>query len=182
SLGEEGKHPSILGQRAKDAWPEIWDTIKPLIDQVVETDESIWREDKLIPIYRNGKLEDVYWTFSYSPVKDESGYTAGVLVTCYETTQKIQILEEIKEREAQLNFTINAAEMGTWDFNPITGKFNINTRLKKWLGFTPDSQISLPEILYRITESNREKVTNSNENVLKQGSAGNYEVEYPVIN
>ena len=182
SLGMEGKHPSILGQRAEDAWPEIWDTIKPLIDQVVETDESIWREDQLIPIYRNGKIEDVYWTFSYSPVKDESGYTAGVLVTCNETTQKIQILEEIKEREAQLNFTINAAGMGTWDFNPITDKFSINARLKKWLGFSPDSQISLPEMLSRITESDREKVTNSIENVLKQGSAGNYEVEYSVIN
>lgn len=182
SLGIEGKHPSILGQKAKDAWPEIWNTIKPLIDQVVERNESTWREDQLIPIYRNGKLEDVYWTFSYSPVKDESGDTAGVLVTCHETTQKVKVLEDIQERETQLSFIIDAAEMGTWDLNPITGKFKANGRLKKWLGFSPDSHLNLSEMMSRIAESDRERVTNAIQTILKQGSNGNYEVEYSVIN
>src|SRR6478735_6740291 len=81
SLGKDGKHPSILGMPAKEAWTEIWDIIKPLIDKVVYEEESIWFEDMLVPIYRNGKIEDVYWTFSYSPVPD-NGKVAGVLVTC----------------------------------------------------------------------------------------------------
>ena len=38
--------------------------------------------NQLVPIYRNGKIEDVYWTFSYSPVIDESDKVAGILVTC----------------------------------------------------------------------------------------------------
>src|ERR1700744_1598003 len=71
SLGENGKHPEILGMPAPQAWPEIWDAIKPLIDQVVNGGEGTWAEDQLIPIYRNGKMEDVYWTFSYSPVHAE---------------------------------------------------------------------------------------------------------------
>src|SRR6188768_1887268 len=45
SLGIEGKHPTILGMNAKEAWTEIWDIIKPLIDKVVEKGESIWFED-----------------------------------------------------------------------------------------------------------------------------------------
>lgn len=90
SLGENGKHPSILGQKAENAWPEIWSVIKPLIDQVLAGGEATWSEDQLIPIFRNGKLEDVYWTFSYSPVKDESDNVAGVLVTCSETTNKVK--------------------------------------------------------------------------------------------
>src|SRR5690606_17629526 len=32
SLGMEGIHPSILGQRAEDALPELWDTMKSLIE------------------------------------------------------------------------------------------------------------------------------------------------------
>ena len=35
SLGQNGKHPSILGMPAEEAWPEIWHIIKPLIDQVM---------------------------------------------------------------------------------------------------------------------------------------------------
>src|SRR5665213_2812206 len=34
SLGENGKHPSILGMPASEAWPEIWHIIKAQIDQV----------------------------------------------------------------------------------------------------------------------------------------------------
>src|SRR6218665_716118 len=97
SLGQKGKHPSILGMPAEEAWTEIWPVIKPLIDQVLAGGEATWSEDQLIPIYRNGRLEDVYWTFSYSPVNDESGAPAGVLVTCNETTEKIKTLHRLKE-------------------------------------------------------------------------------------
>jgi len=64
SLGINGKHPGILGKPAEDAWAEIWDIIKPLIDQVLNEGDATWSENQLIPIYRNGKIEDVYWTFS----------------------------------------------------------------------------------------------------------------------
>jgi PAS domain S-box-containing protein len=97
SLGQNGKHPAILGMGAKEAWPEIWDIIKPLIDQVLTGGEAVWREDQLIPIYRNGKIEDVYWTFSYSPVNDESGKVAGVLVTCSETTEKVNAFKNLED-------------------------------------------------------------------------------------
>lgn len=97
SLGKEGKHPNILGQKAEDAWPEIWPVISPLIQQVLAGEGSTWSENQLIPIYRNGKLEDVYWTFSYSPVHDESGKIAGVMVICSETTESIYSLKKLEE-------------------------------------------------------------------------------------
>lgn len=97
SLGIDGKHPYILGNRAEDYWKEIWDEIKPIIDAVLQKGESTWNEDMLLPIFRNGKMEDVYWTFSYSPVYDESGKPAGVFVTTYETTQKINNLNKLNQ-------------------------------------------------------------------------------------
>ncbi|MFD1605659.1 PAS domain S-box protein [Flavobacterium artemisiae] len=97
SLGNVGKHPAILGEKGEESWPEIWDFIKPLIDQVLTQNEATWHEDQFLPIYRNGKLEDVYWTFSYSPVNNEEGETAGVLVICNETTDKINILKKLED-------------------------------------------------------------------------------------
>jgi PAS domain S-box-containing protein len=90
SLGNEGKHPMALGQRGADCWPEIWPVIKPLIDQVMSGGEAVWMDDQLIPIYRNNRLEDVYWTFGYSCILDETGIPAGVLVICNETTDKVK--------------------------------------------------------------------------------------------
>jgi PAS domain S-box-containing protein len=99
SLGNEGKHPLALGQKGKECWPEIWETVYPLMQQVQTTGEAVWREDQLVPIYRNGKLEDVYWTFSYSSVLDEEGCHAGILVTCMETTEKVQNQNKVFESE-----------------------------------------------------------------------------------
>lgn len=88
SLGNEGKHPSI-GKKGKEVWPEIWDFIGPLIDKVLVTGEPVYYEDQLVPFFRNGKMEDIYWTFSYSPAYGDNGRINGVLVTCMETTQKV---------------------------------------------------------------------------------------------
>jgi len=102
SLGREGKHPKALGQKGEDCWQEIWPVIKPLIDQVLNGGESTWSEDQLIPIYRNGVIEDVYWTFSYSKVIDESEKPAGVLVICNETTGKVQAYNAVQEAKQEL--------------------------------------------------------------------------------
>lgn len=101
SLGHSGKHPTALGQRGIDTWPEIWATIYPIIQQVMTTGKAYFVEDSLIPINRNGRLENVYWTFSYSAVIGEAGEIAGVLVVCNETTKKVESLQEI-ERSKEL--------------------------------------------------------------------------------
>jgi len=89
SLGINGKHPQILGMRAEEAWSEIWHIIEPLFDQVMAGGESVFLEDTRVPFYRNGKIEEIYWTFCYSGVRDESGKIAGVFVNCMETTEKV---------------------------------------------------------------------------------------------
>lgn len=91
-LGENGKHPEILGIPGETAWSEIWYIIKPIIDQVLMGGETVWKEDQLIPIFRNGKIEEVYWTFTYSAVIDESQKPGGVLLQCSVTTEKIKNL------------------------------------------------------------------------------------------
>ncbi len=139
-------------------------------------------EDQLIPIFRNGRIEDVYWTFSYSAVNDESGKAAGVLVTCSETTDKVNLLNSIKEREDQLNFTIDAAELGTWDLNPATNKFIGNDRLKEWFGLDPEDEIELSLALDNIIEKDRKRVIAAIQAALAPGSNGLYNIQYTISN
>jgi PAS domain S-box-containing protein len=111
SLGDKGKHPGALGQKGVECWPEIWPIIKPLINRVREGGAT-WSEDQLIPIYRNGRIEDVYWTFGYSPVRDESGRIAGVLVICNETTKQVKALQKREESEKTLRSIVMHAPVG----------------------------------------------------------------------
>jgi PAS domain S-box-containing protein len=90
------KHPKALGQAGRECWPEIWPIIGPQIEAVMTRGESTWHEDQLIPIYRDGKLEDVYWTYSYSPVRGPDGAIRGTLVTCSETTGRVLAEQQLR--------------------------------------------------------------------------------------
>jgi len=88
SLGAD-KHPRALGQNAIDCWPEVWPIIGPQIETVMTTGQATWHENQLVPIIRDGKLEDVYWTYGYSPVRDPNGIICGTLVVSTDTTDRV---------------------------------------------------------------------------------------------
>lgn len=112
SLGNNGKHPAALGQPAALCWTEAWPVIKPMIDRVLSTGEATWNEDQLVPIERNGRLEDVYWTYSYSPVRGASGSIEGILVVCYETTEKVKIIRKLRDSDQRFRNLIQDATIG----------------------------------------------------------------------
>ncbi len=99
SLGPE-LHPASLGRSGKEVWGEIWPEIGPQIDQVLSGRGPTWQEDHLLPITRNGRLEEIYWTYSISPIDDEDapGGIGGVLVICNETTRNV-----LRERHYELD-------------------------------------------------------------------------------
>jgi PAS domain S-box-containing protein len=90
SLGPE-RHPSRLGRPAREMWPEAWDVIWPQIEQVMQGRGATWHENQLIPITREGRRQELYWTYSYSPIDDEVGPygVGGVLVLVTETTDAV---------------------------------------------------------------------------------------------
>jgi signal transduction histidine kinase len=176
SLGSDGKHPKALGQKGVECWKEIWGIIFPLIDQVMTTGNATWSEDELIPMYRNGQIEDVYWTFSYSPIFGEAGKIVGVMVVCNETTEKVLNSIYLKESKDQLHFAIESAELATWEYNPTTQQFKCNNRLKEWLGVPPDQETSLGAALNAIVPSDRESVKEAMNHSFKFSSGGAFNV------
>ncbi|MBE9013575.1 response regulator, partial [Pseudanabaenaceae cyanobacterium LEGE 13415] len=85
------KHPKALGQCLSETFPEIWDDqMKPMMDGVRNTGEALYAEDLLYQHFRFGYLEECYFTFCYSPIRDEMGRFRGVLcTTTNETTQQV---------------------------------------------------------------------------------------------
>ncbi|MEO9054598.1 MAG: ATP-binding protein [Steroidobacteraceae bacterium] len=96
SIGSE-RHPSSLGKQGREVWDEIWHIIGPQILQVMSGGGATWNENHLVPITRNGVREDVYWTYSYSPIDDENAPNGigGILVVCSETTSQIRLRQQI---------------------------------------------------------------------------------------
>jgi two-component sensor histidine kinase len=86
-LGET-KHPGGLGRPGKESWPETW----PIVGQQFESalrGVASWSEDLLLASDRHGFMQECYFTYSHSPLKDASGQLAGVLSTVIETTARV---------------------------------------------------------------------------------------------
>ncbi|MEH0842360.1 PAS domain S-box protein [Micromonospora sp. CPCC 205711] len=80
---------NALGRPGAAVWPEIWDVIGPMLTGVLAGEGATWNQDELMLLDRNGYVEECYFTFSYSPVVDESGAAGGVFATVSETTERV---------------------------------------------------------------------------------------------
>jgi PAS domain S-box-containing protein len=92
------KHPKAMGGSAKDTYAEIWETIGPMFAEVMGG-KTIGFPDFMVPLDRNGYLEDCYFDFSYSPIYMEDGQAGGVLVVCAETTDRVNSIRNLQESE-----------------------------------------------------------------------------------
>jgi signal transduction histidine kinase/ActR/RegA family two-component response regulator len=91
------KHPRALGGRFHDIWSEIWDDISPLIESALRG-EATYADRLLLVMNRHGYDEPTWFTFSYSPVRDEHGAIQGMHCACVEVTDQV-LAERYREEE-----------------------------------------------------------------------------------
>ncbi|MET0356083.1 MAG: ATP-binding protein [Cellvibrio sp.] len=149
------RHPSALGQQGKECWAEIWPIIGPQIEQVMNGEGSVWRENALVPITRDGQLEDVYWTYSYSPIHDENAphHVGGVLVIVSETTRQVQEQQRQTALEARWrNLFTNAPAFMCIYSGPKHVYEYANTRYHELVGRTDIVNKTLREVVPEVFE------------------------------
>ncbi|NES12189.1 MULTISPECIES: PAS domain S-box protein [Micromonospora] len=93
-----------LGRPGAEVWPEIWDVIGPMLTGVLAGRGATWNQDQLLLLDRFGYVEECYFTFSYSPIIDESGMPGGVFTAVTETTERV-----VSDRRLRLLTTLGAA-------------------------------------------------------------------------
>jgi len=83
------KHPAALGAPGVEIFPEVWPVVGPEFERVARG-EAFAVDDWLLPLDRNGYLENCWFTLSYSPIRDETGGVGGVLAVVAETTGRVE--------------------------------------------------------------------------------------------
>jgi PAS domain S-box-containing protein len=84
----DGKHPWAIGRPFRTVWPELWPELAPLIERTLGG-EAIYLEDVPFTMQRNGRAEQTWFSFSYTPLTDDDGAILGVYGTCDETTGRV---------------------------------------------------------------------------------------------
>ena len=108
------KHPWALGKPTTEVWSEIWGEIGPRVDRVLADGRATWDEALLLFLERSGYPEETYHTFSYSPLEDDTGRTAGMLCVVTEETERVigeRRLRSLRELAAELTSASSEAQV-----------------------------------------------------------------------
>lgn len=139
------RHPAALGQPAQEIWHDIWDAINPLVRTVVEEERATFNTELELFMERNGYVEETYFTFSYSPLRDESSGTRGLFCACLEDTERV-----IAERRLSLLRALGTSNRTVHSVDEALGQV-----AHAFAGHARDIAFSA---LYRVSSDGRELV------------------------
>ncbi|MEN3275802.1 MAG: hypothetical protein V7631_1592 [Massilia sp.] len=98
----QDKHPRAMGRPFREVWPELWPELGPLVERAL-AGESIYTEDMPLAMFRHGRAEQTWFTFSYSPIYDDQGGIIGLYGTGTDTTRRVTT-------ERRLAFQVRVAD------------------------------------------------------------------------
>lgn len=84
-----GRKPLAIGRSFADIWAEAWSEIGPIAEKAY-AGQSTYIENYPLRINRNGYEETAYFTFCYSPLRDDQGNFVGMVDTVVETTDTVR--------------------------------------------------------------------------------------------
>jgi len=95
-------HPQALGEPYTVTWASAWPAIGEPFHRALAGATSFLENQRMF-LFRNGYLEETFFTFSLSPIRDESGEIGGLFHPVTETTASM-----LAERRTRLLRDLNA--------------------------------------------------------------------------
>ena len=166
------RHPSGLGQTARACWSDAWQIVGPNLKRVMDKRETVYHEDTIVPIIRDGKLQDIRWTYNYSPIVGSGGTVLGVLVLCQDITREAAAAQDLRESEARASRVLQSigdavivtdAETRVIQMNPVA------EQLTGWKIGEAQGKL-LKHVFQIVNETTRQPVENPAEKVERMGS------------
>lgn len=112
------KHPAALGAKGCDALAEIWPVIGPRLQAIRAGAPGMRADDQLLPLRRDGAIEDAWFTYGLSPIMGDDGSVDGVLNIAFETTERISADARRQESDARLRRGVSEAGLSA-DFSAL---------------------------------------------------------------
>ncbi|WP_419897508.1 hybrid sensor histidine kinase/response regulator [Roseomonas sp. USHLN139] len=96
-----GAKPDALGRPMAEVWRDAWPQIGPIAARAM-AGTSTFVEDFALQTDRHGYAEEAFFTFCYSPVRDEAGRVVGMIDTVMESTGKVLAERALRQERARL--------------------------------------------------------------------------------
>ncbi|WP_345840385.1 PAS domain-containing protein [Sphingomonas oligophenolica] len=144
------RHPEALGQPGAEARHDSWAVIGPQLETVLAGGPGFFAADLNLPILRDGKRIDSWWSYSLSPIRDENGKTLGVVCQGNDITAKMRAEATLRASEERLQMALNASgDVGTWEWDLTTDTVVGDERMARLYGVDPTlAQVGAPASAY----------------------------------
>ncbi len=175
------RHPSLLGSEVRKGWGEIADWNDNVM-KVGLAGGTLSFRDQALMLNRKGQPEEVTMDLDYSPITDDAGTPVGVVAIVVETSEKVAAQKALQQQEEFLRLATDAAEIGTWDLDLITGVLTWDARCKALFGLPPDAAVTYEgTFVAGLHPDDRERTVAAVQAATTPGSTGSYDVEYRTI-
>ena len=128
------RHPSLLGAKVLEGWPEAADLNREVLDTVLAGGTLSLREQRLT-LNRRGMPEDCWLDLDYMPVLGEDGAPAGVFAVVIEITERVRTQERLRIAQA-------AGGVGVFEWFPDTGLLEVSDEYRRLWDLAPDVQVT----------------------------------------
>jgi PAS domain S-box-containing protein len=112
-----------------EAVAEVSANYAPVLSEVIETGIAFKAKEHEVLLIRNGIAEKVFLDFVFEPVRGCDGEVSSVMVVAIEITDKVLARQKIEDVEERIRLALEAAEVGTFDYDPVTQKLISSDRL-----------------------------------------------------
>ncbi|WAH56725.1 PAS domain-containing protein [Pseudomonas silvicola] len=185
-------HPRAFGQPVDLIWPQLRDFTDPIYQAVLQGEVRTYVEQGFT-LPRDDGAAEVWLDLTYSPIRDETGVVAGILVTAIEANERRRVTDELQRRseasvkaqldtEERLQLTLEATNgVGTWDWDIREDLFQADARFAQLHGVDPSLAGRMPigEYLQGVHPDDRGKVARSINACVH--SDGEYANEYRLL-
>jgi hypothetical protein len=109
------EHPLSMGQDFTECWASAWPAIGEAFESALAR-EARYLENQRMFLDRHGYLEETCFTFSFSPIHDESGDVGGLFHPVIEVTAKM-----VNDRRMQALRAVTACAAGAHSLEEALG-------------------------------------------------------------
>lgn len=128
---------TALGKPFRELWASLWDDIAPLVEDTL-AGRSHKVTDMRLDLSRANQPEESYWTFSYSPVRDEEGRIMGLLCVTGETTDRVLAERQRDAADESLQLALSVGNsIGIWDWDVVNDRVTSDVRFAALYGVDP---------------------------------------------
>ncbi|HEY9631603.1 MAG TPA: ATP-binding protein [Coleofasciculaceae cyanobacterium] len=145
------------------------------LDIAAHIDVPLIKNDQFVALLAVHQSTPRQWTETEVKLVEETAERTWAAV------ERARAEAALREGENRLRLALVSAELGTWDFNPITDVLQWDNQCKAMFGLSPEAEITYDVFLAGLHPEDRDRADQVVQLALKPESGGEYDLEYRTI-